>query len=274
MIPIEASSFDDAEPDIVGLAFVLAETAVQLVARVRGFYYEVVLSGHDCPKCAGVLVMLQEGRCRCEACRHAFDPTIAFQECAACGGKPRLRIRRYECCRCGVEITSRFLFDGLVFDAAYFREKMAEHRERRREQQERIQHMLSASRSGTLEPGPASLEGLPDLLAVLNSLTAPTELAARLPPREAFSLQRYEAHVQAHLREIPITFDEIPPLSENTPYDRVWRFIAILFLAHAGAIRVWQEGPTILVILREADREGQAVPRDVEDAHGVEGIVG
>jgi hypothetical protein len=260
---------DGAEPDIIGLAFTLADAAVQLVAHVRTFYYEVVLSGHACPRCAGALAMVRDGQCRCAGCDQMFDPTTAFQECTACGGKPRLRIRRYECGRCGAEITSRFLFDGLVFDAAYFREKMAEHRERRCERQERIQQMLSASRSEALEPGPAILDDLPDLVAVLNSLSAAVESPIRLAPREEFNLRRYEAHVQAHLRTIPIPFDEMPPLSENALYDRVWRFIAILFLAQAGVIRVWQEQTTIWMMIHETDRERQAVPGEPEAADGV-----
>jgi hypothetical protein len=134
--------------------------------------------------------------------------------------------------------------------------------------------MLSASRSEALEPGPASLDGLPDLVAVLNSLSAGVESPIRLAPREEFNLRRYEAHVQARLGPIPITFDEIPPRSEDALYDRVWRFIAILFLAQAGVIRVWQERTTIWMMIHETDREGQAVPGDLENAHGVEGVVG
>jgi rubredoxin len=269
MNPVPIFGCDDTEPDIIGLAFALAETAVQLVARVRTFYYEVVLAGHACSKCAGRLEMVREGQCRCPACGYTFDPTVAFQECAACGGKPRVRIRRYECRRCRMEIESRFLFDGVVFDAAYFRAKMAEHRERRREHRERIRQMLSMSRSEALEPGPASLDELPDLAAVLNRLSGGADPIVRLPPREEFNLQRYEAHVQVRLGPIPITFDEIPPLSENALYDRVWRFIALLFLAQAGIARVWQEGQTILVITHEVDREGQAIPGSAAAADGV-----
>jgi hypothetical protein len=260
---------DDTTPDIIGLAFMVAEAAVQLVARVRSFYYELVLAGHACPKCAGRLEMVREGRCRCQVCRCTFDPTVVFQECGACGGQPRLRIRRYECRRCGTEVTSRFLFDGLVFDAAYFCAKMAEHRQRRRERRQRIQEMLATSRSGALEPGPVSLDELPDLVAVLNRLSGGADPAVRLPPREEFNLQRYEAHVQAHLGPIPISFEDIPPLSRNALYDRVWRFIAILFLAQAGAIRVWQEGATIWVTTREVDRERQAIPGNAAAADGV-----
>jgi hypothetical protein len=269
MNPTQCCHCDGPELDIVALAFTVAEAAAQLVARVRDFYYEVVLSCHVCPRCAGHLHMRREGQCACETCGHALDPTITFQVCSTCGGAPRLRISRYECRRCGTEITSRFLFDGLVFDAAYFRSKMAESRQRRTARRERIQQMLTESRSDTVEPAPIVLDGLPDLVAVLNQLSASPDTRVSLPPREQSNLQCYEAHVQAHVRAIPITFEQIPPRSDNALYDRVWRFIAILFLAQSGTLRVWQAGPTIWVMKHEADREGQAIPGNLAAADGV-----
>jgi len=272
--PKAHSGLDRGDLDIVTAARALAAAVARLVTRARAFFYEVVLAGHTCPRCAGRLQMRGEGRCACTACGQACDPTVAFQECSACGGRPRVRIRRYACARCGRAITSRFLFDGLVFDAAYFREKMAASRQRRQERRVQLQQFRSASHSGVLEPLPVVLDDVPDLIAVLNRLTAAGATRVSLPPREQFSLQRYETHVQAHLGTIAIRFDEIPPLSENTLYDRVWRFIALLFLAQAGVIRVWQEHETIWLMSYEADREGQAVPRDVADAAGIAGPVG
>lgn len=61
-------------------------------------------------------------------------------------------MRRYECAGCGTEIASRFVFDGLVFDANYFGQRMAEHRRRRREQRERVRQML-AEMGGRTYPG-------------------------------------------------------------------------------------------------------------------------
>ena len=98
-----------------------------LKRKVRSFYFQVLLQTHPCPHCDGPLVMEAEGRCCCQVCGRALDPTATFQSCSTCGGKPRLRVRRYECATCGTEIASRFLFDGLAFDADYFRQKMAAH---------------------------------------------------------------------------------------------------------------------------------------------------
>jgi hypothetical protein len=59
--------------------------------------------------------------------------TPAFQRCDACGGELAVAIRRYRCRQCGADATLRFLFDGLVFDAEYFRQKMYECRSRKQD---------------------------------------------------------------------------------------------------------------------------------------------
>jgi len=258
-----------SKPDIVRLGFAVAAASAQLVSHARSFYYAVVLSGHACPGCGGHLGMLREGLCTCAACARTFDPTVAFQACASCGGAPRVRIRRYACSRCGTEITSRFLFDGLVFDAAYFRAKMAASRARRQQRRRAVQTLLAGTRSGALDPGPAALDNVPDLVAGLDGLSCGGAPPFPLPARAAFDLERYETHVRAHLHAIPIQFDDVPPLSEKSPLDRIWRFIAILYLAQAGTLHVWQDGPTIWVMKHEADRERQAVFGEPEAADGV-----
>jgi uncharacterized Zn finger protein (UPF0148 family) len=162
---------------IVQLAFELAGAVDRFVGMARSFFNAVVLSGEPCPACGGSLVMERDGRCRCAACARRLDPTIVFQRCPACGGKPRLRIRRYVCGSCGAEIVSRFLFDGLTFDAAYFRQKMTESRERRRAQRERVRQTLAESRSASLRPPTAELAAVSDLFAALNELTGESRIA-------------------------------------------------------------------------------------------------
>ena len=252
----------------------LTKAVAGFVARAREFFHAVVLSGWACPQCDGSLAMEADGRCRCRRCGQLLDPTVTFQRCPACGGKPKLRVRRYECSSCGHPIVSRFLFDGLAFDAQYFRRKMAEHRQRRTEQRERVRQMLAGSRSQTLWLPPVDLGSVPGLAERLRNL-ALEEVPPPVPgPPNEFNLRRYEAHIQAHLRPIPLTLEEIPALDENARLDRIWRFIAIIFLAHAGTLDVWQRGQTIMVRQREADRERQDLPGDPEQADGVEGLVG
>jgi hypothetical protein len=134
--------------------------------------------------------------------------------------------------------------------------------------------MLAESRSGIVELPPADLDGAPDLLAALNGLAVGGDALTAYVPCCEFDLKRYQRHVQAHIRPIPMSLEEIPPLGEDGRIDRVWRFIAIIFLAHAGLLDVWQNGRAVMVRKREADAEGQGVPGDVEEPDGVEGLVG
>jgi predicted RNA-binding Zn-ribbon protein involved in translation (DUF1610 family) len=252
-------SHKSEEIDIIGLAFKLAEAVSRLLAHARRFFYEVVLSSYACPRCGGKLAMLRDGRCRCMACGLDLDPTVAFQRCSACGGILVLRISRYRCRACGADIQSRFLFDGLVFDAEYFRQKMAESRHRKCDKREQVRKMLAESRSGPVSPPPADLEAIPGLLDALNGLTVGVDVAAWLPLCKGFDLNRYQRHVQGYLSEVELGFDDIPPLDQDARLDRIWRFIAIIFLAHAGQVIIEQEGQRILVRQNEANREGQGI---------------
>ena len=132
------------------LALEMAEAVEAFMEKARRFFYSVMLIGHRCPRCNGPLTTVSEGRCRCGYCGHELDPTVAFQRCPDCGGAPRLSVRKYRCRQCGRDVTSRFLFDGLVFDREYFRHKMLESRQRRKELRERVRQMLAESRSGVL----------------------------------------------------------------------------------------------------------------------------
>lgn len=256
------------------MAFRMAESVNVFHGQARTYFYEVVLSGHPCPKCLGPTRMDGEGRCACQTCNATLDPTAMFQRCSSCEGPPRLRVRRYVCGDCGQEIRSRFLFDGLVFDAEYFRKKMAEHRERKQQLRERVSEMLAGTTSGAIEIGPIEGADHEGLFAALNAMTLEA-FAGSLPEfRDRFDLSRYQTHIRAQLQAIPINLNQIPPLSENTRLDRVWRFVAIIFLANAGLIDIRQEGDMILVMQREIDREGQAIPGDLEEADGDEGPFG
>jgi hypothetical protein len=92
------------------------------------------------------------------------------------------------------------------------------------------------------------LASVPGLLDTLNALTAMPELAAWAPLIQKFDLDRYEAHLVAHIGAHERRFDDLPPLDANPRLDRIWRFIAIIFMAHAGLIHVRQQGSTILVV--------------------------
>ena len=60
--PSPPSCCEAVAPDIIGQAFILAETVARFAARVRQFYYDVMLSGLFCPACQGRVEMVGEGR--------------------------------------------------------------------------------------------------------------------------------------------------------------------------------------------------------------------
>ncbi len=254
-------------------AFALAETVSRYAGRVRAFFYRVALFDRRCPCCNAQLRMTRESRCRCPSCETELDPTVTYQRCA-CGGAPRLRIRRYECSTCGAEMASHFVFDGLIFEAKYFRKKMAESRQRRREQHERVRRMLAGTRSGCIDVPAADLAQEEGLLTALDQMVDCADPVSVLQSRSSSDLKRYQRHIQAHIRAIPSSLEQIPPMGEDLRIDRIGRFIAIIFLAHAGILDVWQNGQGIMVKRREVDREGQEFPGDVEELDAVEGSLG
>jgi len=250
--------------DIIRLAFDMTAAVQEFVEKVRSFYYWVMLIGYRCPKCNGSLTMVAEGRCRCNHCEDELDPTVTFQRCSVCGGVPVLRVRRYKCRNCGGDIQSKFLFDSTVFNADYFRQKMSESRQRKKQQRERVRQMFAESRSTALPLPPIDLNSIPGLVNALNGLTAGLEADFGVAPRDQFDLKRYERHIQAHIQDFPVNLSDIPRLSENARKDLIWRFIAIIFLAHAGFVDIWQDGRDVMVIKHEADTEGCRFPGEIE----------
>lgn len=260
--------------DMIKLAFDMTAAVQEFVDKVRQFYYGIMLMGYRCPKCNSSLNMVSEGKCRCNTCKFEFDPTTEFQRCSVCGGVPILHVRRYRCNDCGNDIRSKFLFDGMVFDREYFKAKMAESRQRKKEQRERVKKMLAESRSDTLPLHALDLDAVPGLLNALNDLTADLDVGFEARGRDDFNLKRYERHIQGHVQEFPVNLMEIPPLSENHRRDVIWRFIAVIFMAHSGIIDIWQDGQDIMVIKHETDTERCGVFGEIEDADRVEGPVG
>jgi len=260
--------------NIIKRAFEMLEIVQCFFGKARKFYYMVVLLGHRCSKCNGKLSMIAESGCRCQSCGYEFDPTVEFQRCSKCGGKPVLRVRRYYCKDCNSEVISRFLFDTLPFEREYFKAKMAESRQRKKERRERVRKMLAESRSADLPLQIADLNGMPGLVEALNSLTAGLDTGFTVQTHDEFDLGHYERHIKAHIGDLPVNLLDIPPLSENGRKDVIWRFIAVIFLAHTGIIDIWQEDNDIMVIKHETDTERQGVFGEFEEADRIERPLG
>ena len=112
------------------------------------------------------------------------------------------------------------------------------------------------------------------LTTILNSMTEGLDVAFEKGSRDEFDLKLYEGHIQAHIQDYSVSLRDIPPLSENLRKDLIWRFIAVIFLAHTGIVDIWQEGQEIMVMKGETNRERQDVLGELEEADGIQGSVG
>ena len=258
--------------NIIQRAFEMAEAVGVFVGKARRFFYSVMLLAHRCPQCNGHLVMMAEGRCQCHRCQYDFDPTVAFQRCSQCGGKPDLKVRRYTCSQCSGDIQSLFLFDGQVYDNTYFKAKMAESRQRKQKLREKVRQMLAESRSEALSLESAhDLDSIPGLVAALNSLSQGMDEQMLVDLKSRFDLSRYQTHIKAHLQDFPIDLRRIPAIIENTRKDLIWRFIAAIFLEHEKQVQIQQEGQT-LWLSHYVNRQRQDFSDSVEDINGIEGL--
>ena len=190
--------------NIIAVAFDMAKAVEIFVQKAKRFFYSVMLLGHSCPRCHGSLIMIAESKCRCAVCSFEFDPTVQFERCLNCGGTPVLKIRRYQCSKCHNDIRSKFLFDGLIFDAIYFKQKVTESRQRKKEQRERVRQMLAECRSNNLPLDAMQLDSAPGLVEALNSLVSEIDENVMVGLRDEFDLKRYEKHVMKHLQKFPV----------------------------------------------------------------------
>lgn len=219
--------------------------------------------------------MLRDGLCQCDDCMHEIDPTVAFQVCDECEGRLTLRVRRYVCQQCGRDVDSQFLFDGLVFDRAYFRQKMQESRQRTKQKHREQYARRVFERSEPIEHGPADVDGLPGLVEALNGLLGGCNDQVMAETRERFSLAQYEDYLLAQLvADDETSLRSIAGMRGNDRSERIRLFIAAIFLAHRGLIDIRQHGDDIMVTPLETHRERQAIPDNAETADGNEGYLG
>lgn len=254
--------------DIIACAFDIERAVKAFCNRVRVFYYKVVLAGFICPECNGKLSMIAEGLCRCDRCKKEFDPTTEFQNCSYCGGVAKIKQSRYFCSDCGSVIISKFLFYGRVYDRQYFAEKMAKSREKKKLKKEKIKQEMIDQRSGVLETVISDFSGISDIFAAIDDLAKGVKPDIKLPQTDQFDIHRYESHLQSHIREFGVNLRDIPPLHENKRKDLIWRFIAAIFLAHAGIIEITQDGFDIILRKNETYRKRQGISGEIEDADG------
>jgi len=148
----------------------------------------------------------------------------------------------------------------LVFDTEYFRKKMAESRQRKQERSEKFKWKITETRSPAIEAAPMDFEAVPGFIEALDGLTAKGNTFSIPGVRQGFDLNRYQKHIQAYLGDFEVGFEDIPPLEENPKKDRIWRFIAMIFMAHAGVLEIDQEGRDIMVSQVEVNGKRCGIP--------------
>ncbi len=215
--------------------------------RVRSFYFSVLLSKFRCPQCHGQFQIVGPSSAVC-GCGSAFDPTVIFQRSNCCSATLVKRQCHYACNVCGDFVPSIFLFDEVIFDSGYFREKMRLSREQRRREQAESQTFLRAERSGSL----AFFEVV-DLNAVSGLLTDLDGLVGARSIEECphdwetnLSIEDYRRHI-VNLCDSEITFSSISPLFPEERRDKVYRFISLIFMEQDREVKLSQYGEDILV---------------------------
>ena len=227
----------------------------------RDFYFQVMLVAHVCDVCGGRLRMTGRSICACENCHHELDPTLAFQRSLCCGAKLIRRPVHYACSECKKTVASRFLFDEKIFDKEYFCEMMQASRERARKKKEAIRRLLADSRSEELVLTEApNLEHIPGLLDALGAFigSGAIVLAAFHDFQHAFDIEAYRRHILKYLSWDATPFSQFPMLQTHHRLDRVYRFITLVFMDHAGEVSLHQEEGGLFVqrVYHEAYNQG------------------
>jgi hypothetical protein len=146
---------------------------------------------------------------------------------------------------------------------------MTESRQRKKDQKQRVQQMLAKCRSEPLALKAPDLNSAPGLVDALNGLTAGLDASVALELKDKFNLGHYQEHIRSHLESKPMDLRTIPPLAENLRLDLIWKFIAAIFLDHAGLVYIYQQDETIWVI-KDNYHKGQGISDEVEAIDGFE----
>lgn len=215
--------------------------------RVKEFYFWVILSQHECPECGGDLRMVGQSQCVC-VCGNLFDPTLVFQRSPCCESSLVRKTFHYACSRCYQTVSSKFLFDERLFDAAYFRGMMRESRAQAKRKKEALKRFLVESRSKHLllleEPCLVSIPGLTD---ALNDFVGSRVEVSEFVPRSGFRMNDYRTHILSVIGFGSRLFSDISPLIEDYRRDRIGRFITLVFMCQSREVALTQYGNDIFV---------------------------
>ncbi len=214
-----------------------------LRSSVRDLFYAVVLFQKPCPKCGQPeLHMVRDGLAVCAICSARVDPTLAFQTCPDCDAHLTLKVCHYWCAECRSPVGSHYCINARVFDAAYFRQKMQESRDRKRREQDLVPQTVTHEHSEPILPeDPISLDQAPGLEMDLNGIIgAVVPLELRKAVAESFDLEKYRRHLIDLVQGCVVDFDGVSQLIGNARLDRIFRFVTAIFLEHERFLKIEQ----------------------------------
>lgn len=121
---------------------------------------------------------------------------------------------------------------------------MRESRQRKREEVEKLRHLLLEARSPPYWPeaepvldNPAEFdEDLEGFIAPLPASQAKERLV-----RPFFDLQAYRRHLLDRVQGCVVQFEGVSALVQDARLDRVYRFITAVFLDHEGLLDIEQQ---------------------------------
>lgn len=224
--------------------------------RSKAYYFDVLFSKYRCPICTKKPKINSLSQAEC-ICGYLFDPTLQFQRSSCCNARLIRQIYHYVCSQCGKYVKSLFLFDKRIFDKEYFREMMAQSRERKKQKREQFSQILRDQSEELILGDSFDLEELESLSNDLDTFILPID---RIPPEltleiEEFDMLRYRNHILTLFSD-ELLFSSITPLAEDSKKDRAWKFITLIFMEHEREVWLTQYGNDILVERYEAHCEG------------------
>ena len=235
------------------------ERVLGIKEDARRFYYQVILSQHRCPQCGGRLAMIGESIAQCNDCSHEFDPTSQFQHSNCCQARLIRKPQHYTCSKCGKFVPSKFLFDERLFDANYFREAMAAHRERRQQQREERIKQMTENRSDALliaeAPDLGQLPGLGRDLDALIGLYSDAPEDFHWNAQDEFSLRGCRQHILEQLGWAKRLFSSMESVHQDQRQDRARRFITLIFMEQDQEVSLTQSGPADLWVAKQNQNE-------------------
>jgi len=218
--------------------------------RARAFFHEVVLLTFACPVCERSLTMISASRAKCNGCGQELDPTTTFQRSTCCDSALRLARQHYVCTSCRTVVPSHFLFVERVFDSNYFRQRMAESRERTRRRREELRRLMLREQSGQLGlTDVPSIDAVGELFAQLNAFVGVPEVSLdTFCENDGVSLEAYRESLRFAMAGCMRRFNAFPSLHANPRTDRVRRFVALVYMEHDREVVLHQRDNDILVI--------------------------